>query len=94
MNHARNSVETLTDSIREPGYEAESLEELVAELTQAGVRTYHTCAALNDDEWYLVILICLSYNRLCGFSNRQLAALTTSSWKSSAWRTISASKDI
>ena len=28
-----NSVETLTDSIREPGYEAENLEELVAELT-------------------------------------------------------------
>ncbi|MDE0286425.1 MAG: N-6 DNA methylase [Gammaproteobacteria bacterium] len=28
-----NSVETLTDSIREPGYEAENLEELVVELT-------------------------------------------------------------
>lgn len=28
-----NSVETLTDSIREPGYEAENLEEFVAELT-------------------------------------------------------------
>ena len=28
-----NSVETLSDGIREPGYEAENLEELVVELT-------------------------------------------------------------